>query len=219
MAWQNKEKIAVMDPVSMVGDVMSLILREEGAVLIKGAIRSFSSLLSLMKIRRLDIIFSEIYDVKTTIIEGVNYLREIKKTYPTIDVVIHTDIELPSLLIQSNADFIHMKKLGIEGCRDSLREILKVGSILSVLFHEEKMANYNYEALSDIEWKILMEYSRGLKTKDIANIFNTTVQSVSRRKRIIMRKMKIKNNTSFNNLLAASGRKLGEHTKIKVDAS
>ena len=216
MAWKSKEKIAIMEPLSLVSDVMSMVLREEGGLLIKGAVKNFSALFYLIQIRRLDVIFTEIYDEHTTIIEGVNYIREIKKRYPNIDLIIHTEIDMPALLVQSNADFIHMKKLSMNECRESLTKILKVGSMLSVLFHDSRKINYNYKNLSEIEWEILMLYSKGLKNSDIAELKETTVQSISRRKRIIMSKLNIVNNTAFKNFLALSGKKFGEYPLVKI---
>lgn len=216
MAWKSKEKIAIMEPLSLVSDVMSMVLREEGGLLIKGAVKNFSALFYLIQIRRLDVIFTEIYDEHTTIIEGVNYIREIKKRYPNIDLIIHTEIDMPALLVQSNADFIHMKKLSMNECRESLTNILKVGSMLSVLFHDSRKINYNYKNLSEIEWEILMLYSKGLKNSDIAELKETTVQSISRRKRIIMSKLNIVNNTAFKNFLALSGKKFGEYPLVKI---
>lgn len=169
MAWKRREKVAIMEPLSMVNETMTQILREEGDIIIEGALYNFVSLKSLLELRKLDVVFSEVYDASTSIIEGLDFLRKLKAQFPAIDIILHTEIEIPALLIQSNADAIYMKQLGVEGCRASAAQILNAESMVSVLFYEDRKRHYDFEMLSDYEWEVLIMFSQQMSITNIAD--------------------------------------------------
>ena len=214
MAWKRKEKVVIMEPLAMVSDVMSQILREEGDIIIEGSLSSFLSLKSLLELRKVDVVFSEVYDVSISIVEGIDFLRKLKANFPAIDIIIHTEIEMPALLIQTNADAIYMKQLGVEGCRASVSQILKAESMVNVLFYEDRKNNYDYEMLSEFEWAMLIMFSQQLSISDIAKKMKTNYRRVSRTKHIIMAKLKVNNNVEFSKMMALAGNKFGEYPPV-----
>lgn len=216
MAWKRREKVAIMEPLSMVSDVMSQILREESDIIIEGALSNFISLKSLLELRKLDVVFSEVYDANTSIIEGLNFLRKLKAQFPAIDMIIHTEIEIPALLIQSNADAIYMKQLGVEGCRASAAQILNATSMVSVLFYEDRKLRYNFEMLSDYEWEVLIMFSQQMSITEIATKMKTQYRRISRVKHIIMHKLKVSNNVAFSQLMALGGSKFGDYPPVSL---
>ena len=216
MAWKRREKVAIMEPLSMVSDVMSQILREEGDIIIEGALSNFLSLKSLLELRKLDVVFSEVYDANTSIIEGLDCLRKLKAQFPAIDMIIHTEIEIPALLIQSNADAIYMKQLGVEGCRASAAQILNATSMVSVLFYEDRKLRYDFEMLSDYEWEVLIMFSQQMSITEIATKMKTQYRRISRVKHIIMDKLKVSNNVAFSQLMALAGSKFGEYPPVSL---
>ena len=216
MAWKRREKVAIMEPLSMVSDVMSQILREEGDIIIEGALSNFLSLKSLLELRKLDVVFSEVYDANTSIIEGLDCLRKLKAQFPAIDMIIHTEIEIPALLIQSNADAIYMKQLGVEGCRASAAQILNATSMVSVLFYEDRKLRYDFEMLSDYEWEVLIMFSQQMSITEIATKMKTQYRRISRVKHIIMDKLKVSNNVAFSQFMALAGSKFGEYPPVSL---
>jgi DNA-binding NarL/FixJ family response regulator len=216
MAWKRREKVAIMEPLSMVSDVMSQILREEGDIIIEGALSNFLSLKSLLELRKLDVVFSEVYDANTSIIEGLDFLRKLKAQFPAIDMIIHTEIEIPALLIQSNADAIYMKQLGVEGCRASAAQILNATSMVSVLFYEDRKLRYDFEMLSDYEWEVLIMFSQQMSITEIATKMKTQYRRISRVKHIIMDKLKVSNNVAFSQFMALAGSKFGEYPPVSL---
>jgi len=216
MAWKRREKVAIMEPLSMVSDVMSQILREESDIIIEGALSNFLSLKSLLELRKLDVVFSEVYDANTSIIEGLDFLRKLKAQFPAIDMIIHTEIEIPALLIQSNADAIYMKQLGVEGCRASAAQILNATSMVSVLFYEDRKLRYDFEMLSDYEWEVLIMFSQQMSITEIATKMKTQYRRISRVKHIIMDKLKVSNNVAFSQFMALAGSKFGEYPPVSL---
>ncbi|MBU9858375.1 hypothetical protein [Rahnella bonaserana] len=216
MAWKRREKVAIMEPLSMVSDVMSQILREEGDIIIEGALSNFLSLKSLLELRKLDVVFSEVYDANTSIIEGLDCLRKLKAQFPAIDMIIHTEIEIPALLIQSNADAIYMKQLGVEGCRASAAQILNATSMVSVLFYEDRKLRYDFEMLSDYEWEVLIMFSQQMSITEIATKMKTQYRRISRVKHIIMHKLKVSNNVAFSQFMALAGSKFGDYPPVSL---
>lgn len=216
MAWKRREKVAIMEPLSMVSDVMSQILREEGDIIIEGALSNFLSLKSLLELRKLDVVFSEVYDANTSIIEGLDFLRKLKAQFPAIDMIIHTEIEIPALLIQSNADAIYMKQLGVEGCRASAAQILNATSMVSVLFYEDRKLRYDFEMLSYYEWEVLIMFSQQMSITEIATKMKTQYRRISRVKHIIMDKLKVSNNVAFSQFMALAGSKFGEYPPVSL---
>ncbi len=216
MAWKRREKVAIMEPLSMVSDVMSQILREESDIIIEGALSNFISLKSLLELRKLDVVFSEVYDANTSIIEGLDFLRKLKAQFPAIDMIIHTEIEIPALLIQSNADAIYMKQLGVEGCRASAAQILNATSMVSVLFYEDRKLRYDFEMLSDYEWEVLIMFSQQMSITEIATKMKTQYRRISRVKHIIMDKLKVSNNVAFSQFMALAGSKFGEYPPVSL---
>ncbi|WP_447867604.1 hypothetical protein [Rahnella bonaserana] len=216
MAWKRREKVAIMEPLSMVSDVMSQILREEGDIIIEGALSNFLSLKSLLELRKLDVVFSEVYDANTSIIEGLDCLRKLKAQFPAIDMIIHTEIEIPALLIQSNADAIYMKQLGVEGCRASAAQILNATSMVSVLFYEDRKLRYDFEMLSDYEWEVLIMFSQQMSITEIATKMKTQYRRISRVKHIIMDKLKVSNNVAFSQFMALAGSKFGDYPPVSL---
>ncbi len=216
MAWKRREKVAIMEPLSMVSDVMSQILREESDIIIEGTLSNFISLKSLLELRKLDVVFSEVYDVNTSIIEGLDFLRKLKAKFPAIDMIIHTEIEIPALLIQSNADAIYMKQLGVEGCRASAAQILNATSMVSVLFYEDRKLRYDFEILSDYEWEVLIMFSQQMSITEIATKMKTQYRRISRVKHIIMDKLKVSNNVAFSQFMALAGSKFGEYPPVSL---
>lgn len=216
MAWKRREKVAIMEPLSMVSDVMSQILREESDIIIEGALSNFISLKSLLELRKLDVVFSEVYDANTSIIEGLDFLRKLKAQFPAIDMIIHTEIEIPALLIQSNADAIYMKQLGVEGCRASAAQILNATSMVSVLFYEDRKIRYDFEMLSDYEWEVLIMFSQQMSITEIATKMKTQYRRISRVKHIIMDKLKVSNNVAFSQFMALAGSKFGDYPPVSL---
>lgn len=216
MAWKRREKVAIMEPLSMVSDVMSQILREEGDIIIEGVISNFTSLRSVLELRNVDVVFSEVYDARTSIIEGLDFLRKLKAQFSDIDIIIHTEIEIPSLLIQSNADAIYMKQIGLEGCRASASQILNAESMVSVLFYEDRKANYNFMMLSDFEWQVLIMFSLQMSIAHIAKETARSYQRISRIKHDIMDKLKVSNNVAFSQLMVLAGSKFGDYPPVSL---
>ncbi|WP_136627596.1 response regulator transcription factor [Rahnella inusitata] len=216
MAWKRREKVAIMEPLSMVNETMTQILREEGDIIIEGALYNFVSLKSLLELRKLDVVFSEVYDASTSIIEGLDLLRKLKAQFPAIDIILHTEIEIPALLIQSNADAIYMKQLGVEGCRASAAQILNAESMVSVLFYEDRKRHYDFEMLSDYEWEVLIMFSQQMSITNIADKKKTDYRRISRMKHAIMNKLKINNNVAFSQLMALAGCKFGEYPPVSL---
>ncbi|NMC25727.1 MAG: response regulator transcription factor [Serratia sp.] len=216
MAWKRREKVAIMEPLSMVNETMTQILREEGDIIIEGALYNFVSLKSLLELRKLDVVFSEVYDASTSIIEGLDLLRKLKAQFPAIDIILHTEIEIPALLIQSNADAIYMKQLGVEGCRASAAQILNAESMVSVLFYEDRKRHYDFEMLSDYEWEVLIMFSQQMSITNIADKKKTDYRRISRMKHAIMDKLKINNNVAFSQLMALAGCKFGEYPPVSL---
>ncbi|MFS7307665.1 hypothetical protein [Rahnella inusitata] len=216
MAWKRREKVAIMEPLSMVNETMTQILREEGDIIIEGALYNFVSLKSLLELRKLDVVFSEVYDASTSIIEGLDFLRKLKAQFPAIDIILHTEIEIPALLIQSNADAIYMKQLGVEGCRASAAQILNAESMVSVLFYEDRKRHYDFEMLSDYEWEVLIMFSQQMSITHIADKKKTDYRRISRMKHAIMDKLKINNNVAFSQLMALAGCKFGEYPPVSL---
>ena len=216
MAWKRREKVAIMEPLSMVNETMTQILREEGDIIIEGTLYNFVSLKSLLELRKLDVVFSEVYDASTSIIEGLDFLRKLKAQFPAIDIILHTEIEIPALLIQSNADAIYMKQLGVEGCRASAAQILNAESMVSVLFYEDRKRHYDFEMLSDYEWEVLIMFSQQMSITHIADKKKTDYRRISRMKHAIMDKLKINNNVAFSQLMALAGCKFGEYPPVSL---
>ncbi|MEE8728737.1 MAG: hypothetical protein SOI28_10385 [Rahnella inusitata] len=216
MAWKRREKVAIMEPLSMVNETMTQILREEGDIIIEGTLYNFVSLKSLLELRKLDVVFSEVYDASTSIIEGLDLLRKLKAQFPAIDIILHTEIEIPALLIQSNADAIYMKQLGVEGCRASAAQILNAESMVSVLFYEDRKRHYDFEMLSDYEWEVLIMFSQQMSITNIADKKKTDYRRISRMKHAIMDKLKINNNVAFSQLMALAGCKFGEYPPVSL---
>ncbi|QLK61362.1 hypothetical protein GE278_11550 [Enterobacteriaceae bacterium Kacie_13] len=216
MAWKRREKVAIMEPLSMVNETMTQILREEGDIIIEGALYNFVSLKSLLELRKLDVVFSEVYDASTSIIEGLDFLRKLKAKFPAIDIILHTEIEIPALLIQSNPDAIYMKQLGVEGCRASAAQILSAESMVSVLFYEDRKRHYDFEMLSDYEWEVLIMFSQQMSITHIADKKKTDYRRISRMKHAIMDKLKINNNVAFSQLMALAGCKFGEYPPVSL---
>src|SRR5476651_2112534 len=208
MAWKRREKVVIMEPLSMVNETMTQILREEGDIIIEGALYNFVSLKSLLELRKLDVVFSEVYDASTSIIEGLDFLRKLKAQFPAIDIILHTEIEIPALLIQSNADAIYMKQLGVEGCRASAAQILNAESMVSVLFYEDRKRHYDCE--------VLIMFSQQMSITNIADKKKTDYRRISRMKHAIMDKLKINNNVAFSQLMALAGCKFGEYPPVSL---
>ena len=218
MAWKRREKVAIMEPLSMVSDVMSQILREEGGVIIEGTLSSFLSLQSLLELRKIDVIFSEVYDANTSIIQGLHFLRKLKAQFPAIDIIVHTEIEIPALLIQSNADAIYMKQLGVEGCRASAAQILNAESMVSVLFYEDRKRHYDFGMLNDFEWQVLIMFSQQMSITTISTEMKTDYRRISRTKHAMMKKLKVSNNVAFSQLMALAGSKFGDYPPVSLNA-
>ncbi|AVF37623.1 LuxR C-terminal-related transcriptional regulator [Rahnella sikkimica] len=216
MAWKRREKVAIMEPLSMVSDVMSQILREEGDIIIEGVISNFTSLRSVLELRKVDVVFSEVYDARTSIIEGLDFLRKLKAQFSDIDIIIHTEIEIPALLIQSNADAIYMKQIGLEGCRASASQILNAESMVSILFYEDRKANYNFMILSDFEWEVLIMFSQQMSIAHIAKETARSYRRISRIKHDIMDKLKVSNNVAFSQLMVLAGSKFGDYPPVSL---
>lgn len=147
----KRKNVIIMEPFAMVREIVATIMRKDSNVSIVGLLSNFSAMEILLSLKGADVIFCEGYDHSLSIIESMRFIRMIKKQHPGIDVIIHTEIELPCILVQSNADAIYMKKLGENSCRAPVSQILSSENMTNFVFYKDRKMHYDFQILTDEE--------------------------------------------------------------------
>lgn len=210
MLYNMAHKVVIIEPINIIRDTLKMILHEESNATLQGTLSNISSLFPLLEMREVNIVFSEVFDEKISLVDGINSLRMLKSNYPNIDLIVHTEIEEPALLIQTNADAIYSKRNSVELTRLNFRKILTEKKVISAHFYEDRKMLSDYSYLSEYEWKILVLFCRAQNIRDIATLLKCSYRSVSRVKRKIMRALKITNNTQFKIMINHLNKKMGQ---------
>lgn len=210
MLFKMTSKVVIIEPINIIRDALKMVIREESDATLQGALSNISALFPLLEMREVNVIFSEVFDENMSLIDGINNLRVLKKNHPNIDLIVHTEIEDPALLIQTHADAIYSKKNSMEFTKLTFRKILKEKKVIKAHFYEDRKMLSDYSYLSEYEWKILVLFCRAQNISDIATLLKCSYRSVSRVKRNIMRALKITNNTQFKILINHLNKKMGQ---------
>lgn len=195
----SKKKISLMEPMTIVRDSVAKILLDEGDVILKGKLNSFTALECLFKIREIDTVFSEVYDESMSVIQGVNFLRKLKKEMPGLKIIIHTEVNIPELLLQTEADVILQKKMSVGECRYIAHDILN-GAVPINTFYTNDCAIH--QRLNDIEWEVFVSLSDKIPLKEISKNMKIGYKTISRHKISLIRKLGLRNSVQLNTLIA-----------------
>lgn len=210
MLFKMANKVVIIEPINIIRDTLKMILNEESDATLQGALSNISSLFPLLEMREVNVIFSEVFDENMSLVDGISSLRVLKSKYPNIDLIVHTEIEDPALLIQTHADAIYSKRNSMELTRLIFRKILTEKKGVSAHFYEDRKLLSNYSYLSEYEWRILVLYCKVQNIRDIATLLKCSYRSVSRVKRNIMRALKVTNNTQFKIMINHLNKKMGQ---------
>lgn len=208
MLFKAPSKIVIVEPVSLIRDTLKNVVRDESDASIQGSLSNISALVPLLEMKEVNVIFSEVYDSNLSLIDGISILRKLKETHPHVDLIIYTEIEIPSLLIQTQADAIYSKRNSMDNIRINIREILKENKVISSIFYKQRRKYFRYSYLSDYEWKVLVLFCKIQNIKDIAAITKSSYKSISRIKRKIMTTLNISNNTQFKIVINLLNKKI-----------
>lgn len=210
MSFNMARKIVIIEPVNLIRETLKMVVHQESDAVLQGTLTNINALFPLLDMREVNVIFCEVFDENMSLIDGISSLRKIKANHPNVDLIIHTEIEEPALLIQTHADAIYSKRNSMETTRCNLRKILKEELAVSALFHEERKNTYNYSYLSIHEWEILKLFCKAYSIKDIAILKKSSYKGISRIKRNIMRSLKISNNTQFKKTIINLNKTMGQ---------
>lgn len=197
-----------MEPFTLVRNVTEDIVKSQDGIILEGSFPNFDSLKDLLTLRKIDLLFTEIYDKDTSISEGLDFLKKIKSQYPLIDMIILSDINLPGILMQSNADAIYTKKVSIENFKNRISNALNTEHSASLMFYDERIRSYNFEMLNDLEWGVFLLLSKQMSMYKISKKYNMDYKKVSRLKRSIIKKLQLDNSTHLSKIMAIMGNKL-----------
>lgn len=210
MSFKMERKIVIIEPIDLIRDTLKMVIHQESDAALQGTLTNINALFPLLEMREVNLIFSEVFDEDMSLIDGISSLRKIKANNPNIDLIIHTEIEEPALLIQTQADAIYSKRNSMEKIRFNLRKILREKKAIGEFFYEERKKTFNYPYLSVYEWEILELFCKAHSIEDIAILTKSSYKCISRVKRKIMRSLNIINNTQFKKTLLILNKKMGQ---------
>jgi len=201
--------LVVMEPLAIIRDSLTHILRDSHCCYGMN-IKAYSSFKELMNVNISGTIITEVYDDETTLIEGVIILRELKKNNPHADMIIVTNVEIESILAQTNADAIISKNTSIECLRKSFFDFSNKKGMINSIFYNVRKIKFNYDYLSDFELDFISCFSHHMTLSEFSAKTGISYCQVSRIKNSIMKKLNIRNKTVFSKLLALLSKKYGE---------
>lgn len=196
----EKIKVVVVDDHDLIREGLNRILSFEDNLEILGKCRNGKEVVELLSERQADVV---LLDINMPEMNGLEALSHIKKTWPSIKVVMLTvedDRKTINDAIDMGADaYILKESAGIEVVNaiksvfDGEKYIDKalVRVIFSHMKIEEKKENQMLELLTDRELNILLLISKGLKNKDIAETLFLSEKTVKNYVTNVFRKIRV----------------------------
>lgn len=148
---------------------------------------------------------------------GLYTLGEIKHQNPEIPVLVlsvHPEEQIAERVIKAGAAGYLNKETAPDELIKAIRHILSGRKYISQRLAEKLAFNLEFgneskphESLSDREFQVLLNISKGLTLTEIANQLNLSVKTISTYRTRVLEKMKMKNNSELtyyaieNNLL------------------
>jgi DNA-binding NarL/FixJ family response regulator len=176
--------------------IRKIIERIEGA-LISGEVNDGLELLELLKRSSPNLI---ILDISMPNLRGLEAIREIKKTYPQVKILVltmHKKKEFLRQALRDGADgFLLKEDAGSELIR-AVQTVRKGGKYLSPLLSDVltrlAVEEEKTEVLTMREREVLKLFAEGKRTKEIAAALYISPHTVRRHRYNIMEKLNIKN--------------------------
>jgi DNA-binding NarL/FixJ family response regulator len=176
--------------------IRKIIERIEGA-LISGEVNDGLELLELLKKSSPNLI---LLDISMPHLRGLEAIREIKKTYPQVKVLVltmHKKKEFLRQALRDGADgFLLKEDAGSELIR-AVQTVRNGGKYLSPLLSDVltrlAVEEEKTEVLTMREREVLKLFAEGKRTKEIAAVLYISPHTVRRHRANIMEKLNIKN--------------------------
>lgn len=196
----EKIKVVVVDDHDLIREGLNRILSFEDNLEILGKCRNGREVVDLLSIKQADVV---LLDINMPEMNGLDALRHIKKTWPSIKVVMLTveddrktindaiDIGADAYILKESAgiEVVNAIKSVFEGEKYIDKALVRV--IFSHMKIEEKKENQMLELLTDRELNILLLISKGLKNKDIAETLFLSEKTVKNYVTNVFRKIKV----------------------------
>ncbi len=200
----EKIKILFADDHSIVRDGLRSIFKNEPEFTIVGEASNGKEAVDLIAERKPDV---AVLDISMPYMTGVEAARIVKKSYPTVGVLIltiHEDEEYIQEIVLTGADGYVLKDAGKKEIFDAVRTIANGGTFFSsqvskVLLDgmvkrtrgSDPFPHVGEKKLTNRETEILRLVAEGLTSKQIADKLFLSVTTVNRHRTNIMKKTNI----------------------------
>lgn len=190
----------IADDHTLFAEGVELILKEIPFITVTGKVSNGQEALRYLNGHKTDLVMM---DINMPVMNGVEALREIKKLYPRVKVIIlsmHNEHQTIVNVMKEGADGYLLKSADKAEFKTAL-ELVRSGKqyfsneITKTLMQQhtrEDKVNGN-EKLSSREIEIIKEVAAGYSNNEIADRLNISVRTVETHRKNIMAKLELKN--------------------------
>jgi len=146
---------------------------------------------------------------------GVDVLRDVKRTYPRLPVIIlscHPEDQYAVRCLRAGASAYINKDSAPEELAIAIKKILEGGRYMSSSLAEKLIANLNepgdgplHESLSDREHEVMRMIVAGVPLTEIGDRLHVSVKTISSYRSRIMEKMQMKSNAELTRYAMTHG--------------
>ncbi len=199
-------RIIMADDHAVVSTGLQLILSQTTDMRLVEHVKNGTDLLDKLKIDSYDLV---ILDISMPGKDALDVLKEIKSTWPDLQVVIFTmnpDESFSSRMLLNGASAYINK----ETMPDQIIKILRLaaqGNVYKSEKQEELLYEFtvnqkgvqdgNHELLTDREYQVLHLLAQGVRKDDIANSLNVSKNTVSNHRNNILKKLGLSGNSEL----------------------
>jgi len=198
----RKIKILIADDHQLIIDGLISLLKNEEEIFVAGMANNGKEALQLLPVLEPDLV---LMDIDMPVMNGINALREIKKTYPAIRVIIlsmHAEAGMIKSLVDLGADGYLLKSCSQDELLRAIRSValgqsyFSNGVTLSLLSAKGKgfqAVSQQAEILSDRETEVLQLIAEGFSNKEIGGKLFISHRTVDTHRTNLMKKLNVNN--------------------------
>lgn len=209
----SMKRIIIADDHAVVRTGMQLILEETPDLTIAAECSAGEELLEKLKKETYDIVLLDIHMPGK---DSIEVLKELRKRYPELPVIIFTMNNDDSFMIkifQKGAAAIINKELPPEDIISIIREVIKKKRFLTDLQSEKiakltidmKDSSSGIETLSPREYQVLREIALGSSYDEISNNLGLSKNTIGNHRMKILKKLQLKNNSDLTRFAYKTG--------------
>lgn len=204
MAKNQKIKVLIADDHAIVREGLKQILAETKDIMISGAAESGFDVIECVRKSECDVL---LLDISMPDRSGIEVLKQIKKEYPTIAVLMlsmHREDQYAIRALKAGAaGYLNKQSAPVE-LVNAIRQVAAGRKYISAALAQE-LANTigddreapPHESLSDREYQTLVMIASGKAVSDIAAELTLSVKTISMYRARLLQKMKLRHNAEL----------------------